>query len=612
MSTEFKMKNGSILLVAEAPGGIYNTDQLKAITDASVEFNSTIKVTEEQRLCLFVAADKVSEVSEKLSPAGIQTRPYQTDLAQPVSCIGGLCPHAQQDALDTALRVSEAFPSDSGLPSMSVGLNGCAQTCVPTHTLDISVMGEENGYKVSIGGKNTFLPEVASFLAEGVPASELPDLLSKTFTLFRDNRQENETLFDVVERIGSSQFIEIFAPYSQDAAEGGDDFSFGGELDQIADDFAEIESSSQDVDFGVSSADGSIEDLDADFELDEDISSVDGVDLSADVDLDSEIDLGSDLELNADIELETEVEIGDTEIGQLESEVDLDLGEEADLDGDFTISEDTDLEMGSLDVSDLDSEEIAEEFASANIEDIEELDVESDEVIAEEGLADLELSDDLTPVDLETELSDDEVIEDDMIAGLGEGDIVDAGDEAGEAFEKAFGEDLESHSEMGEFEDENEGDREEALNILETGVAEEIDETDDEILNASDEDFDLDMDGDLVDESFDLESDELDFEDEVSNEPFDSMKKKSSRELNALSQGVISKSWSLAGVDVSENGLSLTFTNGAKVDITNEALGEGGKVIKLGDQTLSIQFSDSDLKVALNGVAFSMPRYEAA
>ena len=300
-----------------------------------------------------------------------------------------------------------------------------------------------------------------------------PTYYPKTFTLFRDNRQENETLFDVVERIGSSQFIDIFAPYSQDAAESGDDFSFGGELDEIADDFADIESSSQDVEFGVNAADGSIEDLDADFELDEDISSVDGVDLSTEVDLDSEIDLGSDIELNSDIELESDVEIGDTEIGELESEVDLDLGEEADLEGDFAISEDTDLEVGSLDVSDLDSEEIAEEFASANIEDIEELDVESDEVIAEEGLADLEISEDLIPVDLESDFTDDNAMEDDMIAGLGEGDIVDAGDEAGEAFEKAFGEDLESHSEMGEFEDENEGDREEALNILETGVTEE-------------------------------------------------------------------------------------------------------------------------------------------
>ena len=225
MSETFKLKNGSILLVAEAPGGIYNGDQLNILASIAAELGSTIKVTEEQRLCLVVTEDQIVEISQKMNSVGLTGRKYQTELAQPMSCLGGFCPFHQQDALDTSLRISEKLPIEPGLPQLSMGINGCSKTCVPTHTLDLNIMGADHGYKVFIGGKNSYVPEVACFLAEDVPAEKLPDLVAGCYQLYRDLRDGEETLHDVIERVGTSKFVDLFSPYSQDAA--GTDDPFG-------------------------------------------------------------------------------------------------------------------------------------------------------------------------------------------------------------------------------------------------------------------------------------------------------------------------------------------------------------------------------------------------
>ena len=63
--------------------------------------------------------------------------------------------------------------------TIKIGINGCARCCVPCHTLDISVVGETAGYRVSLGGKTSQLPEMATYMAEGIPADELPGMLTK-------------------------------------------------------------------------------------------------------------------------------------------------------------------------------------------------------------------------------------------------------------------------------------------------------------------------------------------------------------------------------------------------------------------------------------------------
>lgn len=225
MAKEFSLRNGTLFITTEAPGGIYNSAQLKKIAELCENEAAIIKATEDQRIALFVKPEEADAISKQLSDLGLGVRHYQQGLHQPTACIGELCPMYQQDALGTAMNVSEVLSDIRCATPLKIGINGCATCCVPTHTLDISVVGDTAGYRVSLGGKNSQIPEFASFVADSIPADALPLLLQKVVKVYLQHAEEGETLQETMERVGASPFIVALAPYSQDAAHQADPFS---------------------------------------------------------------------------------------------------------------------------------------------------------------------------------------------------------------------------------------------------------------------------------------------------------------------------------------------------------------------------------------------------
>ena len=244
MSELFKLKNGTVLVSTEAPGGIYNSAQLKKIADLCSKELAIVKATEDQRLALFVKEDELERVISELKTTGLGFRNYQQGLHQPVSCLGELCESHEQPALTTAMDLTRLIAEMNLSSPLKIGINGCARCCTPCHTLDISVIGEASGYRVSLGGKTSQFPELASFFAEAVPAKDLPRLLATVVELFKAKAEPGETFNEVLDRAGSEDFVSVLAPYSQDAAHRDDPFAVAdaGEGDDAPNGSDEIDS----------------------------------------------------------------------------------------------------------------------------------------------------------------------------------------------------------------------------------------------------------------------------------------------------------------------------------------------------------------------------------
>lgn len=231
MTTAFKLSNGTILLSTEAPGGIYNAAQLKKIASLCEGDSVIVKATEDQRLALSVKPEMAAAIAEQLQSIGLGVRHYQDGLHHPTSCIGELCPDHEQDALGTALDISEVLNELTLETPLKIGINGCAKCCIPCHTLDISIIGDASGYRVNLGGKNSQLPEMASFMAEGVPPQELPKLIKTIVELYKSQADASESLQEVIERVGATEYIKALSPYSQDAAGESDPFTAPAEIE---------------------------------------------------------------------------------------------------------------------------------------------------------------------------------------------------------------------------------------------------------------------------------------------------------------------------------------------------------------------------------------------
>src|SRR5688572_13786000 len=148
MTNPFKLQNGSIFVITEAPGGLYNSEQLKLIADLCERESIVTKVTEDQRLGLIIEESKYQDISNELQTMGLGLRHYQAGLHQPVGCLGAHCPLHEQDALSTTMQMTEALANKTSKSPVRIGINGCSAACVPTHTLDVSILGETGGYRV--------------------------------------------------------------------------------------------------------------------------------------------------------------------------------------------------------------------------------------------------------------------------------------------------------------------------------------------------------------------------------------------------------------------------------------------------------------------------------
>lgn len=207
----FTVKNGQVFVVCEAPGGVYNSDQLRKICEVAEEHSAFLKVTEDQRLGFLVDPDSLPEAADALKSAGIPVKPYrQAGSPTTKACLGELCPRAQQDALsdsiELATRLAEEFPQPRQWASL--GVNGCEEGCANSALDDLHILGESTGYKISIGGRAREIPQIGAFLTENVAREQLPEVIARVLRVFFTHQEDSERLSDVVERLGIGVFLQ--------------------------------------------------------------------------------------------------------------------------------------------------------------------------------------------------------------------------------------------------------------------------------------------------------------------------------------------------------------------------------------------------------------------
>jgi len=545
MANAFKLNNNQVFVTTEAPGGVYSSEQLKKIAEVSNETSAVIKATEDHRLGFFIAEDKLDLLTSQLAEVGIEIRHYQAGLHQPVACVGGQCPKQEQDALATAMDVTEAIEDIKMESPLRIGINGCFSCCVPTHTLDISVVGETNGYKLSIGGKNSLLPEFASFVAEGIPADKLPALIAEVTKVYNSLAEEDESLHDVLERVGAEKFIEATAPYSQDAANDDPFAELSAEPEQV--DVAEVPVEAVAAEAEAPQAEVADQSNDLEIDVDQGVNS-DETDeefvMEAQVDSDSNVDIDpGDLKEDS---LVDDVLIGDDEIGGEEVVATEALENEATK----TTAEVSSDDVAMSDIDDSDEEVIVateedESQDSGNTPEAEELEM----LDLEEGSTSEELENSMVASDEDLSLSDRE----ELISDLDVNDEID--NDQLDQLENSMIE----QAEIADLsEDENSSDRDQAIGMVEEG----------------NDSFIKDI------ESF---SPEMESNDQ-------------------LFGGVEEMS-------ITDNICSFNFASGEKLSFDlSKIAGQGGKrELVINNQVISVEISDESVTLVIDGVEISVP-----
>ncbi|NBW80152.1 hypothetical protein EBR21_00205 [bacterium] len=211
MGDQFALKNNQIFVLAEAAGGVYNSDQLRVLCEVADNESAFLKITEDQRIGFMVDPNKLGDIQAQVRKSGLLLRSYKSSgVPSPRACLGELCNFAHQpslgDALELATHLLKSFPAPKRFST--IGVNGCQRACLGSSTEDIHIVAEESGYKISIGGKGSDIPQQAQLILDNIPRVDLPVVVEKILAVFYQESQEGERIIDVIDRIGLSPFFD--------------------------------------------------------------------------------------------------------------------------------------------------------------------------------------------------------------------------------------------------------------------------------------------------------------------------------------------------------------------------------------------------------------------
>ncbi len=322
MSSQFALKNQMVFVIADAAGGIYNSDQLKTLCAIADEDSAFLKISDDQRIGFMLDPERIPDVQSRLAQAGLLLRSYRNDgIPSAKACLGELCPLAEQDALGDALELSKALQNQfqTDLPYVTLGINGCGQACVASATDDIHIVAETTGYKITIGGQSKEIPQMGQFVGDNISPDKLGDSIIALLTLFQQNANSGERFIDVLERIGLSPFSQALDALQPSLL---DESGLGLENDELL------------LDDSLIYEDVSIEKLDdfeklGDFENSDDFEKLDSID--------SETTLTEITEQNTGETMKTELEEASDFLDSPESMENISL--DATLDSDLSVDE---------------------------------------------------------------------------------------------------------------------------------------------------------------------------------------------------------------------------------------------------------------------------------
>jgi dissimilatory sulfite reductase (desulfoviridin) alpha/beta subunit len=360
VAKNFELRNGTLFVLAEAAGGVYNGEQLRKISEVAEEDSAILKLTEDQRIGFMLAPERLPHAQRLLAASGLTLRQYRSGgPASPCACLGELCPSAQQDALGDSMEVAAAlyakFPDVEGY--LSIGMNGCDQNCLSSGVYDIHIVGESTGYKIYIGGRAREISQVGTFLTENVAREDLPNVLQRVVEVYYANREENETLSDVTERVGFGVFMEALEPASvpladdllTDAAAPGSDATMDVDSQAESPVVARAQAMIEEDDLMNVPVDDLLQDDDVPVEAAD-------VELTGDVDLGAD-ELGQDLDVDLDPglkeKLDEEVDVDDElrEVASLKEKIFEDAGTDGDTpEPSMDLGEEEQIAVGDLGV----------------------------------------------------------------------------------------------------------------------------------------------------------------------------------------------------------------------------------------------------------------------
>ena len=199
----------SYAIAPHIPCGFVTPDLLRKLADTAEKYNATaIKITGAARIALIgLKEEDIDQAWAELGLAkgaavGLCVRSIRT-------CPGSsYCRLGKQDAIAVGMQLDETYHALQLPGKFKMAVSGCKLSCAESWVRDIGLIGDRDGWIVTIGGNVGSQPRIGKELISGLDDAAALQAVADVVSYYKDHAKGAERLGKMVEREGLAPFLE--------------------------------------------------------------------------------------------------------------------------------------------------------------------------------------------------------------------------------------------------------------------------------------------------------------------------------------------------------------------------------------------------------------------
>jgi NAD(P)H-nitrite reductase large subunit len=210
-SIPFLNKKIKFPVTPHIPGGLTTAAQLRQIADIADKYNGSLKIVGNT---ITIIGLNLADGEKAIAELGCQGESFIAKQVRAVAFCPGKpdCPRALQDSTSLGLALDKEFFGQELPGKLRIGVSGCPNCCIEPFVKDIGMYGTAKGYTLVVGGNSGFSAQIATPVAEKVPADEIASIVNSILAYFRQHGKSKERLGQVIERLGWVHFSQETLP----------------------------------------------------------------------------------------------------------------------------------------------------------------------------------------------------------------------------------------------------------------------------------------------------------------------------------------------------------------------------------------------------------------
>ncbi len=192
------------------PCGVVTPDLLRKIADVSEKYEAqAIKITGAARIAIVgLKEDDIDDVWAEIGlDKGAAVGPCVRSIR---ACPGtSFCRIAKQDALSIGMQLDKKYHAFALPGKFKMAVSGCHLSCSESWVRDIGLIGQKDGWTLTIGGNVGAHPRIGNVLVEGLDDDQALAAVDKVVAHYQENANKGERLGKMIDRVGVDEFKNL-------------------------------------------------------------------------------------------------------------------------------------------------------------------------------------------------------------------------------------------------------------------------------------------------------------------------------------------------------------------------------------------------------------------